>query len=211
MPQIMMYLSAVDGSGNQGNLQGVPGSQDEAVELTGINPGRYWVQAQAVQEGYVASISCDGVDLTREPLVIGPSGASGPIEVTLRNDGGTLNITLAESQDSSASGIRSAAFLYVVPQFDFVGPISHQILDSLGSTQITGFNGGFGMSRSSEPKAVVGGLAPGSYRVYAFATPHDLEYRSPDAMQPYADQSQVVTVAAHETTSIEVKLPSSAE
>jgi hypothetical protein len=201
-PPISLYLSAVDGSGSQGNFQPVPDSQEGAWQLDGVAPGRYWVQAQGVQ-GYIASITADGVDLTREPLVVGPGGASSPIEVTLRNDTATLKVTLAAPEDPSSSE-RTTAYVYVIPQFDFAGPISQLMVTRQAAGQADATIG-------PTPMSVLGGLAPGTYRVYAFATPHDLEYRNSDAMQPYAAQSQTVTLAAHDTTSIEVKLPSPAE
>ncbi len=40
--------------------------------------------------GYVAAVSSGGVDLLHNPLVVPPGGTSSPIEITLRDDGGTV-------------------------------------------------------------------------------------------------------------------------
>jgi hypothetical protein len=133
-----------------------------------------------------------------------------PIEVTLRNDGATLKVNLAGSGDPAIAGL-TMAFVYIVPDFDFSGPISQLVLlNRPGGSPVDGIPGG-GPSSPYVFPSTVAGLAPGSYHVYTFATPHDLEYRNPEAMQAYSAQSQAVTLTAHETTSIEVNLPPPAE
>jgi hypothetical protein len=55
--------------------------------LTGVQPGRYWVQINpSSSDTYVASVTSDGKDLFREPLVV-PFGAGvPPIDIMVRND-----------------------------------------------------------------------------------------------------------------------------
>ena len=84
-----LSLSLVSGEEflGQGNVSGqprpLPGTNDgTSFEFSGASPGRYWVATSAFQ-GYVSSITSGGVDLAREPLTIGPGGASASIEVTL--------------------------------------------------------------------------------------------------------------------------------
>jgi hypothetical protein len=208
-PPVSMYLSAVDLSGTQGNLQPVRGANDDSWSMTGIIPGRYWVQAQGIR-GYIASMTAAGVDLMRDPLVVGPGGTTPPIEVTLRNDGATLKVTLAASDNPSPATF-ATAFVYIIPDFDFVGPISQlAVTNNPGA----GLSASIGFSTSGpvpNSDSTVSGLVPGSYHVYTFATPHDLEYRNPEAMQAYSAQSQAVTLTAHDTVSLEVKLPPPAE
>jgi hypothetical protein len=204
-PPVSMYLSAVDLTGTQGNLQPARGANDDSWSMTGIIPGRYWVQAQGMR-GYIASMSAAGVDLMRDPLVAGPGGTTPPIEVTLRNDGATLKVTLAAS-DNPSTATFATAFVYIIPDFDFVGPISQLTVTNNPGAGLSASVGFSTIGPVAISDSMVSGLAPGSYHVYTFATPHDLEYRNPEAMQAYSAQSQAVTLTAHDTTSLEVKLP----
>jgi hypothetical protein len=50
-------------------------------------------------------------------------------------------------------------------------------------------------------------LAPGAYRVLAFARPHsDLEYQNPEAMQAYESRGPVVRLAAGQKENVRVQL-----
>src|SRR5262249_17272282 len=72
--------------GAAGGLHPVDGADDgSSFEIENVSPGRYWVEASPF-EGYVSSITSGGVDLARDPLVVGSGGSTAPIEVTLRDD-----------------------------------------------------------------------------------------------------------------------------
>ncbi len=202
LPRVSLSLIPVDGSGLQGNLQPEPGGPDDAWQLTDVPPGRYWVQAEGIR-GYIASITSAGVDLTREPLVVGAGGSSAAITVTLRNDTATLTATLS-NPDGPSSQTPRTAFLYLVPQFDFVSSV-HQAQISTGQPSEAANFGGM------PSVATLSGLAPGSYTLYTFATPQELEYHNPEAMQAYSHQGQTVTLTAHDTTAVEVNVGGSAK
>lgn len=78
-----------------GARNGVPGSAQ--IRLSA--PGHYWMNVEPGQ-GYVSSITRDGVDLTRAPLtiILDPTGSpynmGGPLQITLRNDGGQIEGTV---------------------------------------------------------------------------------------------------------------------
>ena len=55
---------------------------DQGLVLNNVNEGVYRVVASS-PHGYIASMNANGVDLLRQPLTVGPGGASGPIQVTL--------------------------------------------------------------------------------------------------------------------------------
>ena len=80
------------------NAAGVEGTSDgSSFEIDNVGPGRYWVEPSPF-EGYVSSITSGGVDLARDPLVVGAGSTSAPIEVTLRNDSGTISAQLATGE-----------------------------------------------------------------------------------------------------------------
>ena len=82
----LMRVDAAPGEGDVGRLR-VDGQGESS--LVGVGPGRYWVRVVA-RQGYVAAATCGGVDLRREPLVVGSGGGAQPLEVVLRNDTGEV-------------------------------------------------------------------------------------------------------------------------
>jgi len=167
-------------------MHSVEGTSDGgSFEIENVSPGRYWVETTPF-EGYVSSISCGGVDLARDPLVVGPGGTSAPIEVTLRNDTGTISAQLSggESGDGigqqagpAALGEQQQIYAYAIPLF----ASSEQI--KMGGMQGTG-------------QATITGLAPGSYRVVAFNAPQEIDFHTPEGLAQYAAQGETVTLEA---------------
>jgi hypothetical protein len=59
-----------------------------------VPPGSYAVRAVAMQDSYVASLTCGGVDLLNEPLVIGADHPPCAIEAMVRDDMATLGVSI---------------------------------------------------------------------------------------------------------------------
>jgi hypothetical protein len=195
-PGVNLNLVSADsltgGVGGSG-LRRVEGSRDSTLfEMDNVKPGRYWVQANAFQ-GYVSSIASGGVDLARDPLVIGPGNSTTPIEITLRNDAGSISGTINQSPatgpgaNGSAPGEMGAVFLYTIPLFSSAAQITETR---------TGDAGRFG----------VGNLAPGSYLVVAFDEPQEIEMGEPQALARFAGKGQTVSVSAGGTASVQLDL-----
>ena len=189
-------FSELDQGGFGYNTRGNPPS------LTGVRPGRYWVQANpSSSDIYVASVTSGGKDLLQVPLVV-PFGASvPPIDITLRNDPGQIEVTV-ESKTN-------------VPQ-----AVSGGIVGSVGIGR--SFMVGGGSSVYCIPISADGGVVraasgqsggkyflpqvpPGDYRILAFDTPQQLEYRNPAAMRAYESRGQVVHVAAGQKAQVTVQ------
>jgi hypothetical protein len=168
-----------DSAGSGDSVQ--PDGATDALLLENVQPGSYWVQTTAF-DGYVSSISSGGTDLAREPLVVGPGGTTGTIEVTIRNDSATLSGTLAGSSSGSQDGDQSA-FIYVLPLFSST---------SLAPTAVTASNGQFSFAQ----------LPPGPYKLLAFSSQRELEYRNPEAMQSVATLGKTVTLEPGATASV---------
>ena len=80
--------------------------------------------------------------------------------------------------------------IYVVPDFDSTTDITPVVLrPSSGGTY------------------VVGGLTPGSYHVYTFSSPVQLEYRNAEAMNAFAGRGQAVTLDPGGSSSLVVEVP----
>ena len=161
--------------------------------IENVQPGRYWVRFAATR-GYVQSLTSGGVDLMHEPLVV--SGAAhAPIEVVMRDDAAMLDGTIM-SEDSAqratdgsvGSNRTTLAYIYCVPLPDSDG-------------QFAQFSASTDGSFASPP------LAPGAYRVLAFAHPRPmLPYRDADAMRTYETQGTVVTLTATQKQHLQLQL-----
>jgi hypothetical protein len=151
----------------------------EGFSVRGVAPGRYSVRASPIFGGYVQSLRCNGIDLLREPLIVGEGGDVGPIEVVLRDDGATLQTKIpAASPDQPVQ-------IVVFPE-----PMTSE-----PQTTARGFGNEIGL----------GPLAPGTYKVFAFDSNEELEI-SADTVSKYAAQATTVTVGANENARVVLEL-----
>lgn len=176
--------SADDFARSRGGAMRPPtGPNDDAIELENLSPGKYWIYVNT-SRGYVASATCGSTDLLREPLRV-VSGANSPIEITLRDDGAALDGTIGNSSEQPAT-IEPGATVYLIP-----------LPDSSGQFQQTGI--------SPDGKFELQNLAPGSYRVVAFATSRKaFPYRDAESMKAWESKGQVVRLTAGQKTSMQI-------
>ena len=172
-----------------GTLRPPTGPNDNALVLENLPPGSYWVHLDT-SRGYVASATSGNIDLLREPLRV-VSASNSPIEVTLRDDGASIEGTIANWSEWSAK-IEPGAAVYLIP-----------LPDSSGQFQQLGIvDGKFEFSM----------LAPGSYRVMASAKPlRNLPYRDPGDMKAYEAKGQVIRAVAGQKLTIQVPLISASD
>ncbi len=154
---------------------------DNDLVLENVRPGRYWLNVTPYS-GYVASAVAGSVDLLRQPLVVGPGGASLPIEVVLRDDGATLEGTVEGTAPAPAVGRGGATIISRI-----------QVPEGQGTFQFQQ-------------------LPPGVYRILAFARQQgELEYHNEDAMSVYEDKGPVVRLAPGQTEHVRLALISTEE
>jgi hypothetical protein len=185
----LVSAEAFDLQAGGGSLRRPPGGSDSSLfELENAMPGRYWVETSPFR-GYVSSITSGGVDLAREPLVIGAGNSTAPIEITLRNDAGTIagqiNQSTTAAAGSSQLGDAGNVFVYAIPLF----PTTSQIPQS--STQGSG-------------QFSIGNVAPGSYRVVAFDHTQEIDPTDTQALAKYIGKGQTATVEANGTANVQL-------
>ena len=187
-PGLSLTLSSADAAMGQmgGALRHVRGSQDaEAFELPEQAPGRYWLRTYSFQ-GYVSSITSGGVDLAREPLVIGAGGSAAPIEITVRNDGGRITGTVGSGTPPGSTVGEISAFICAIPLF----PTTSQ----MPMSGVYGGNGQFTMMN----------VPPGSYRIVASDKPQEIDTDDPQEMARVTARGQTVTVEAGATVNVQM-------
>ncbi|HEX8896603.1 MAG TPA: hypothetical protein VF783_25035 [Terriglobales bacterium] len=171
--------------------------------LTGVKPGRYWVQVNlSSSDTYVASVTSGGKDLFREPLVV-PFGASvPPIDITVRNDPGEIEVTIEGKNNGPAAGVTGS----IIRSGGIAGS---SIPDEPASVYCIPLSGEGGMAREFSnqfnEKYVLPLVPPGDYRILAFDTPQRLEYRNPVVLRTYESKGQVVHVAAGQKVQVTVQ------
>lgn len=180
---------AFNGGNYAGGLEPVPGSNGgDSYQVKDVPPGKYWVAADA-WGSYVSSITSEGVDLTRDVLTVGAGGSSAPIEITLRNDPGSIDGTVR----SSAGGEERRTWLYAIPLFPTNASLPPStVLDGPG-------------------KFSINPLAPGSYRVVACDSPREIEFHTPEGLEAWDGKGQVVSVETGGTTHVQLDLTSIGE
>jgi hypothetical protein len=169
-------MNQVEGSSNQ-------------WEITVIQPGRYWIEAQAFPPAYISSITAGGVDLGSNPLTIIPGSTPPTVEVTLRNDPGTISGEIVSETTSgtagSAAGERPEVSIYAIPLFSTAARLPEGSMRANGTFTIPN-------------------LAPGSYRVVACDSPQEIDFHTPEGLAAWAGKGQTVSVEAGGTASVQL-------
>jgi len=171
---------------------GQTGTADgETRVLEHVSPGRYRVHVNT-QLGYVAAVNSGGLDLSHNPLVVAPGGTSLPIEITLRDDGATVEGTIenwrseTQGRDTLLPG-QQLACIYLVPMTETMAP------------PLVGWTGDGHFSLQQVP--------PGSYRALAFnRQPGELEFTNEEAMKKYEAKSQVIQLEAGQKQELKLQL-----
>jgi uncharacterized protein (DUF2141 family) len=156
------------------------GERVTTARLDDVPPGTYRIEAMPNQAGYVASLRCGRTDLLREDLTVAAGVALPPVEVTLRNDGAQLNVSVADESQRRAASV-------VIYSDEYPRRSLLVQLDDTGSASQTN-------------------LAPGTYSLIAVDDAEDLEFRNPLAMQKYLGEATEVTLQPGDKTSVRVKL-----
>jgi hypothetical protein len=171
---------------------------DTSLAVQNVRPGRYWITITPYR-GYVASATSNGVDLLRQPLVVG-TGSASPIDITLRDDTGSIEGGVDGMPASTPTALAGAAgyfsrpaalpqvALYCIPLPDSPGRFARAAVQPDGSFRFQD-------------------VAPGAYRVLAFDREQpELEFQNPEAMRAYEDKGPVVRVAPDDTERVRVPL-----
>ncbi len=157
------------------------------LTIENVSPGHYVLQATPSGQWYVASASCGGVDLMREELAIAGGAAGCSIRVVLRNDPGSVSVTVRDSSSQLSGASTQQDFLYLLPVGDLV---RRELTSTPAAAGAAGFQS----------------VAPGRYLVLAADHKLDIAYRDPQELRRYAAAGQEITVSPAGKTDAEVSL-----
>ena len=183
-PGLGLNLSAADqvgGGSGGGGMMPVPGTGDTEWQMMVTEPGRYWVEAFPFPPAYVSSITSGGVDLAANPLVIAAGSSPSPIQVTLRDDSGSITGEVSseagEAGGAAAPGEIPQIWVYAIPLFSTTATLPETNLRADGTFALTN-------------------LAPGSYRVIACDARREIDFHTADGLAAWVGKGQTATVTA---------------
>ena len=151
-------------------------------------PGRYVVRADGNQGTYVAAITCGGVNLLREPLVVGPGVPSCAIEAVVRDDPASLAVTVSpQALARMTEGGVTVTDLALIP---------------LDNPEALPFSAG--LWRESLPKLVE--IPPGTYLAFLFDG-RGIAWRDPETLKRLMSLGTVIKVAAADRQAVQLDWP----
>jgi hypothetical protein len=157
----------------------VAGQPSELV-FQNVPPGKYALAVNPNGNWYVQSARWGDVDALQDDLNVSSGGALPPLEIVLRDDGGSLSGTI------QSDGSESWCQVIVVPDRNH----SQIKTETLGSGTQFDFSN----------------LAPDGYSVLALDSAEGLQYADPGALDSYLSNAVHVTVAANGRQSVNVHL-----
>jgi hypothetical protein len=179
---VSMWLRRVGTLGNGMTPMVTPddtGKQD-TLAVRNLTPGTYWVELMRNPPWYVESAQCGDVDLLHETLTVGTSAPCAEIDVVLRNDGAALHVNPMWDDDPAM------AWVILMPERAPGESALAQVAKGEG-TEITE-------------------LAPGDYDVLLVDRAQALEYKNPEAMEPWMSKAAHVTLSANQKATVSVDL-----
>jgi hypothetical protein len=164
------------------------GNSDDTLKSSFVTPGAYWAHTAIAQKGLCeSSFTAGGASLAHEPLLLGISGAAAQLNLALRDDCATLNLSLPPAVASLTAGEEPFYTVFVVPDFDSTVDVVPQTLRPSTGAKIT-----------------LSGLTPGNYHVYTFNRPAALEYRNPSALAGLSGQPVTLSPGSTSDLTLEV-------
>jgi hypothetical protein len=163
-------------------MQGDP----PVTEFSGVAPGKYKLDVQALGSECLESAWYGSIDLTHDYVVIDANGGTQPLTINLRADCSTLTAKLGP-EERAHSGM-----VLVVPNSSLGEP---KVLTIQGQSNASDFRG------FANPSLI---LSPGSYQIFALTSLEGLEYANPEVLRNYPSQS--VNLGPGQKTELTVEL-----
>jgi hypothetical protein len=177
------------------SLRPPTGPEDESLVVENALPGRYYVSISAFK-GFVSSVTSGGVDLLRQPLVVGLGVSPPPIEITVRDDGAEVDgqiENVAPKDNNPAIFQQLIGRVYLVP------------MDNTGSGSRVGWirqDGKFQMQQ----------VPPGAYRALAFDRQRpEFEHAAEKDLAKYESKSRVIHLQTAQKAQLRLPLITSSE
>ncbi len=173
-PQFGVNLRPTEPASNTGQMKWEPDHTSFAVSE--MVPGSFRLDANPPAPFYVKSATLAGQDILNNEVSI--SQSAGPIEILLRDDGGSVEGDVVDANGQ---------------------PVSAGIMLLRGAIRVANLSEATGHFK-------IQNVAPGDYTIYAWDDPNEVEYADPDWMRRNGGGGIAVTVAAAQNQQIKLTL-----
>jgi phage gp45-like len=149
----------------------------QRLGIQNVRSGTYTLQVQSFNEWWVKSAKCGGVDLLTDDLTVVDGGSSAPIEITMGNDGASVNGSVAPAGNAAVFVVQPRGkknFVKIAPEEQ----------------------GNFSIS----------GLPPGDYAVVAIDHGDQIEYANPEVMNSYLSNAEHISVGPFGKATVHLNL-----
>jgi hypothetical protein len=172
-PQFGVNLRPSEPGSNTGQMKWEPDHTSFAINE--MVPGSFRLEANPPAPFYVKSATLAGQDILNNEVPI--SQSAGPIEILLRDDGGSIEGDVVDANGQ---------------------PVSAGIMLLRGTIRVANL-----MSQPSGHFKIQN-VAPGDYTIYAWDDPNEVEYADPDWMRRNGGGGTAVTVTAAQNQQIKL-------
>ena len=184
-----VFVTFTHADGPTQELAATGGAVQDTFSFLPGGTGRYWANATTERAGLcVGSFTAGGADMGREPLALSPTSSTPQMELTLRDDCAKLNLSLPLLASIETAGAQTNYTVYVVPDAETTATVTPSTLRA-----------GSGATATFES------LTPGSYHIYVFTEPVELEYHNPSALAHLSGQA--VTLAPSSSNDVVLEVP----
>jgi hypothetical protein len=146
-----------------------------AFTINDMAPGVFRVQSNPPAPFYIKSATLAGQDILNNDIPI--SQSAGPIELTLRDDGGSLDADVVDAAGQ---------------------PVAATVMLLRGTTRVASFPAG------SNGHFKLQNIAPGDYMIYAWDDANLVQYAEPDWMRRNAAGGVSVTIASGQNAQVKL-------
>lgn len=182
MTPVQVILRPTDSERQQyGATFSQPQTPDSTFAVQNVAPGTYNVTFMPTGDYYVSSARYGSTDLLQEKLVVSDSAGSDAIDVVLRDDGARVKVAI------TGGGQPAQGSLLIVPDHGTPYVPMEQRFVSDGDLTLRN-------------------LRPGGYSILAFDDLKNVEYGSPNALDPFMSHAAHVELAPNQETSVSVEL-----
>jgi hypothetical protein len=175
-PQFGMSLRPSEPANATGQFKRDP--DHPSFTFTDMVPGDFRLETTAPAPFYVKSANLAGQDILNNEIPI--SQAAGPIEVTLADDGGSIDADVVDSAGNPVAARVASVML-------LRGRIRVSVFTAQSNGHIRLQN-----------------VAPGDYTIYAWDDPNAVQYAEPDWMRRYGAGGVPVSVTAGQNVQVKV-------
>jgi hypothetical protein len=147
-------------------------------EISGVEAGIYEVELNTGGQWRIESAKCGGIDLLNDDLVVTAGSQPAAIEITLRNDGGTVTGTITPEPGNNTTVL---------------------LVQQLGNRNLV-------KAITTAGNFHFGGLAPGDYSLIASDGLDKLEYTNPEVLNSYLSMAARISLQPHAIANVRLNV-----